>query len=157
MPTEHRWNKLSPSAVSPPSNRKMRKKWTRQPRAAHADVTQAEQAFARHSRSMKAPSQEEKNLAPNGSNGVGSAGVADANVGIGEQERMLLERRKRWVETIGPVFDHGLLTDLPPSGSVFNDLDELTQREEAGAAVVGGGGGIGIGGVGGGGVLEHEE
>lgn len=126
----------------------------------HADGTQVEQAFAKRSRNMKAASKKKKNnMAPNGSNGVGGVGVARAHVGIGEQARMLMERRKRWVETIGPVFDRDLLTALPPSGSagsIFNGLDELIQRETAGAAAVGGGG-IGVGGGGGGGVLGEEE
>ena len=109
---------------------------------------------------MKAASKKKKNMAPNGSNAVGGVGVARAHVSIGEQARMLMERRKRWIETIGPVFDRDLLTALPPSGSagsIFNDLDELIQREAAGAPAVGGGGGIGVGGGGGGGVLGDEE
>jgi len=67
-----------------------------------------------------------KKSVPNG------VGVARAHVGIGEQARMLMERRKRWVETIGPVFDKDLT--VLPEGTIFSDLDELMEREKAGAA-----------------------
>ena len=90
---EQAFAKRSPN-MEPPNNRKMKKKWTRQVRA---DATQAGQSFAKQSRNMKAPHGGAKNLAPSGSNGVGGVGVTDANVGITEQERMLLKRRKRWV------------------------------------------------------------
>ncbi|KAF8243490.1 hypothetical protein K440DRAFT_664040 [Wilcoxina mikolae CBS 423.85] len=85
---------------------------------------QVEQAFAKRSRNMKA-SKKKKNV-PNG------VGVARAHVGIGEQARMLMERRKRWVETIGPVFDKDLT--VLPEGTIFGDLDELMESEKAGAA-----------------------
>jgi transcriptional adapter 3 len=72
---------------------------------------------------MKA-SKKKKN-APNG------VGVAQARVGIGEQAKMLMERRKRWVETIGPVFDKDLT--VLPNDTIFSDMDELKEREKIGA------------------------
>ena len=73
---------------------------------------------------MKA-SKKKKNV-PNG------VGVARAHVGIGEQARMLMERRKRWIETIGPVFDKDLT--VLPADSIFDNLGELMEHEKAGGA-----------------------
>jgi transcriptional adapter 3 len=83
---------------------------------------QVEQAFAKRSRNMKA-TKKKKPVA----NGVG---VAQARVGIGEQARTLMERRRRWNETIGPVFDKDL-TRLPER-SIFENLTELVEREKVG-------------------------
>jgi len=83
---------------------------------------QVEQAFAKRSRNMKAS--KKKKSAPNG------VGVAQARVGIGEQARMLMERRKRWTDTIGPVFDKDI-TALP-KGSIFEGMEELMAREKVG-------------------------
>jgi transcriptional adapter 3 len=73
---------------------------------------------------MKA-SKKKKNV-PNG------VGVARAHVGIGEQARLLMERRKRWIDTIGPVFDKDL--GVLPEGTIFGDLQELMEKEKAEAA-----------------------
>jgi transcriptional adapter 3 len=67
-----------------------------------------------------------KKSVPNG------VGVARAHVGIGEQARLLMERRKRWVDTIGPVFDKDL--GVLPEGTIFGDLQELMEKEKAEAA-----------------------
>jgi len=73
---------------------------------------------------MKA-SKKKKNI-PNG------VGVARAHVGIGEQARLLMERRKRWIDTIGPVFDKDL--GILPEGTIFNNLNDLVEREKLEAA-----------------------
>lgn len=44
---------------------------------------------------------------------------------------MLMQRRKRWVESIGPVFEKDPMT--LPKESIFSDIDELVSREKAGA------------------------
>ncbi|KAA8910790.1 histone acetyltransferases subunit 3-domain-containing protein [Sphaerosporella brunnea] len=85
---------------------------------------QVEQAFAKRSRNMKAS--KKKKSVPNG------VGVARAHVGIGEQARLLMERRRRWVDTIGPVFDKDM--GMLPEGSIFGDLEELVEKEKAEAA-----------------------
>lgn len=60
------------------------------------------------------------------------AGVAQARLGIGDQARTLMERRKRWKETIAPVFDKDM-TRIP-SESIFNNLEVLERIEEMGGA-----------------------
>jgi len=73
---------------------------------------------------MKA-SKKKKNV-PNG------VGVARAHVGIGEQARLLMERRKRWVDTIGPVFDKDL--GVLPEGTIFDNLEDLVEKQKLEAA-----------------------
>ncbi|KAI5850684.1 histone acetyltransferases subunit 3-domain-containing protein [Tricharina praecox] len=85
---------------------------------------QVEQAFAKRSRNMKA-SKKKKNV-PNG------VGVARAHVGIGEQARLLMERRRRWVDTIGPVFDKDL--GVLPESTIFERMKELLEKEKLEAA-----------------------
>ncbi|TGZ83146.1 hypothetical protein EX30DRAFT_317159 [Ascodesmis nigricans] len=85
---------------------------------------QVEQAYTKRSRNVKA--QKKKKSVPNG------VGVGVARVGIGEQARMLMERRRRWIETIGPVFEDGL--QKLPERTVFKDLDDLVEREKNWAA-----------------------
>lgn len=66
-----------------------------------------------------------KKAVPNG------VGVAQARVGIGEAARTLMERRKKWMNSIGPVFDENI-TRLPTE-SIFEGLDELVEKEKEGA------------------------
>lgn len=73
---------------------------------------------------MKA-SKKKKNV-PNG------VGVARAHVGIGEQARLLMERRRRWVDTIGPVFDKDL--GVLPESTIFERMKELLEKEKLEAA-----------------------
>ncbi|RPB25255.1 hypothetical protein L211DRAFT_848121 [Terfezia boudieri ATCC MYA-4762] len=82
---------------------------------------QVEQAYTKRTRNFKP---KKKKVVPNG------AGVAQARLGIGDQARTLMERRKRWKETIAPVFDKDM-TRIP-SESIFNDLEELERIEEMG-------------------------
>lgn len=58
------------------------------------------------------------------------AGIAQSKMGIGDQARVLMERRKRWKETIGAVFDKDM-TRIPAE-SIFNNLEELERIEEMG-------------------------
>ncbi|KAG0636769.1 histone acetyltransferases subunit 3-domain-containing protein [Tuber brumale] len=83
---------------------------------------QVEQAYSKRTRNMKAT--KKKKVVPNG------VGVAQARVGIGEAARTLMERRKKWMTSIGPVFEEGL-TRLP-KGSIFSGLEELIEKEKEG-------------------------
>jgi transcriptional adapter 3 len=85
---------------------------------------QVEQAYSKRTRNMKAT--KKKKVVPNG------VGVAQARVGIGEAARTLMERRKKWMTSIGPVFEEGL-TRLP-KGSIFGGLEELVEKEKEGVA-----------------------
>lgn len=87
-------------------------------------LRQVEQAYSKRTRNMKAT--KKKKVVPNG------VGVAQARVGIGEAARTLMERRKKWMNAIGPVFEEGL-TRLP-RGSVFGSLEELVEKEKEGVA-----------------------
>lgn len=87
-------------------------------------LRQVEQAYSKRTRNMKAT--KKKKVVPNG------VGVAQARVGIGEAARTLMERRKKWMNSIGPVFEEGL-TRLP-RGSVFGSLEELVEKEKEGVA-----------------------
>ena len=82
-----------------------------------------EQAYTKRTRNFKP---KKKKAVPNG------AGVAQARLGIGDQARMLMERRKRWKETIGAVFEDNM-TKIP-NDSIFNNLEELERIEELGDA-----------------------
>ncbi|KAL7266510.1 Transcriptional regulator [Rhizina undulata] len=84
---------------------------------------QVEQAYSKRTRNMKAT--KKKKVVPNG------VGVAQARVGIGEAARTLMERRKRWMTTIGPVFDEGV-TKMPTE-TIFSGLEDLMEKEKVGA------------------------
>ncbi len=49
-----------------------------------------------------------------GSGVAGAAGAGMARPGIGDLTRTLMERRKRWIENIGPVFEDETLGRVPP-------------------------------------------
>ncbi|KAI5843887.1 histone acetyltransferases subunit 3-domain-containing protein [Morchella snyderi] len=85
---------------------------------------QVEQAYSKRTRNMKAT--KKKKSAPNG------VGVAQARIGIGEAARTLMERRKKWMSSIGPVFDENI-TRLPAE-SIFQSMEELLEKEKEGAA-----------------------
>jgi len=87
-------------------------------------LRQVEQAYSKRTRNMKAT--KKKKVVPNG------VGVAQARVGIGEAARTLMERRKKWMDSIGPVFEEGL-TRLPKS-SIFGGLEGLVEKEKEGVA-----------------------
>lgn len=80
---------------------------------------QLEQAYSKRSRNMKAT--KKKKNAPSG------AGVAQARMGIGEQAKAIMERRKRWIDTIGPVFEKDLA--VLPDGSIFENMEDLQEAE----------------------------
>ncbi|KAF8474262.1 histone acetyltransferases subunit 3-domain-containing protein [Kalaharituber pfeilii] len=82
---------------------------------------QVEQAYTKRTRNFKP---KKKKVVPNG------AGVAQARMGIGDQARMIMERRKRWKEIIGAVFEEDM-TRIPKE-SIFNNLEELERIEEEG-------------------------
>lgn len=51
-------------------------------------------------------------------------------MGIGDQAKTLMERRKRWKEIIGAVFEDDM-TRIP-NESIFKSLEELERIEEEG-------------------------
>ena len=85
---------------------------------------QVEQAYTKRTRNFKP---KKKKMVPNG------AGVAQARLGIGDQARTLMERRRRWKETIGAVFDKDM-TRIPTE-SIFGNLEALERIEEEGGVV----------------------
>ncbi|ERS95962.1 hypothetical protein HMPREF1624_07497 [Sporothrix schenckii ATCC 58251] len=70
-----------------------------------------------------------------GAAGAGAAGMA--RPGIGDMTRTLMERRKRWMENIGTVFDDERLQRVPrskdPNSSIFqpSEMAGLLKREKA--------------------------
>lgn len=69
-----------------------------------------------------------------GSHAVGGAS-GTARPGIGDLTKTLMERRRRWIDTIGSVFDDESLSKVPrssdPDSSIFKgeDMAELLRRE----------------------------
>lgn len=71
-----------------------------------------------------------------GGSGSGAAGVVGmARPGIGDLTRTLMERRRRWIESIGTVFDDEGIAKVPrasdPGSSIFKpaEMAELLKRE----------------------------
>jgi transcriptional adapter 3 len=68
--------------------------------------------------------------------GGAAGGVAVARPGIGDLTRTLMERRRRWIESIGTVFDDEGLVKVPrasdPDSSIFKpgEMAELVKREK---------------------------
>ena len=60
-------------------------------------------------------------------NVVNGTGVAQARLGIGDQVRVIMERRKRWKISIGPMVEETPKTI--PSDTIFGDLEELEKAE----------------------------
>lgn len=97
----------------------------------HDDLDkQVEQAYSKRTRVIKA----KKKKVPPHMNGVASSAATALEKerrGIGEAARALMDKRAKWRNGVGPVFDEGI-TGLPV-GSVFEDLDdEIRAEEEAG-------------------------
>lgn len=82
---------------------------------------QVEQSYTKRMRNLKAQGSKKKNK---GGNGVG---VGVARTGLGEATKGILERRRRWVGTIGPVFENGV-GEMRREG-VFEGLEGEVERE----------------------------
>lgn len=85
--------------------------------------TQVQGAYLKRTRTMgKSKKAKRPGGAGGGSHFVG-AGAGMARPGIGDLTKTLMERRKRWIDTIEPVFDEESLGKVPrvadPNGTIF--------------------------------------
>lgn len=76
-----------------------------------------------------------------GAGAAGSAGAGLSRPGIGDAARALMDRRRRWMDTIGPIFSEDITTVRGADDSVFSDEvmapyiaaeKERLEEEEAG-------------------------
>lgn len=98
--------------------------------------SQVNAAYLKRTRTM---GKSKKNKRPGGAGGgshfVGGA-AGTARPGIGDQTKTLMERRKRWIDTIGSVFDDENLGKVPrvqdPESSIFKPggMAELIKKEK---------------------------
>jgi transcriptional adapter 3 len=93
-------------------------------------------AFNKRTKSIKAKKKRSIGGAGGGSS-AGAGGVAGKSVekpGIGDGAKAIIERRRRWIEKVGPVFRPiEKFIRVPTSqegGSVYDDLDEYIKRAE---------------------------
>ncbi|PKS12826.1 hypothetical protein jhhlp_001038 [Lomentospora prolificans] len=96
---------------------------------------QVQSAYLKRTRTM---GKSKKNKRPGGAGGgshlVGAAGTA--RPGIGDLTRTLMERRRRWIDTIGSVFDDENLGKVPrvsdPDSSIFkaSEMAGLIKKEK---------------------------
>ncbi|OLN82899.1 Chromatin-remodeling complexes subunit NGG1 [Colletotrichum chlorophyti] len=98
--------------------------------------TQVQAAYLKRTRTM---GKSKKNKRPGGAGGGshavgGAAGMA--RPGIGDMTKTLMERRKRWIDTIGSVFDDESLGKVPrssdPDSTIFksNVMTDLMKKEK---------------------------
>ncbi|KAK9375899.1 histone acetyltransferases subunit 3-domain-containing protein [Lipomyces chichibuensis] len=94
---------------------------------------QVDQAYMKRTRTIK----NKKKRVPGNStpNGVGGAGrTAD----LGEGIKALLDKRKRWIEKIGPVFPSAEVMKRIPRKSIFEEMDGAEKNEIANSEKVDG-------------------
>lgn len=107
---------------------------------------QVQQAYLKRTRTMgKKPKKSRPGA--NGAGGVGGtaasavsgasgAAAGTARPGIGDLTKTLMERRRRWIESIGTVFDDENISRVPrasePDSSIFKpaDMADLLRREK---------------------------
>ncbi|CAM1504458.1 Fc.00g020490.m01.CDS01 [Cosmosporella sp. VM-42] len=98
--------------------------------------TQVQGAYLKRTRTMgKSKKAKRPGGAGGGSHVVGGA-AGMARPGIGDMTKTLMERRKRWIDTIEPVFDEESLGKVPriadPNSTIFNReiMQELMKKEK---------------------------
>ncbi|KFG80056.1 putative transcriptional regulator Ngg1 [Metarhizium anisopliae] len=98
--------------------------------------SQVQAAYLKRTRTMgKSKKTKRPGGAGGGSHFVGGA-AGTARPGIGDQTKTLMERRKRWIDTIGSVFDDENLGKVPrqqnPDSSIFKPeiMADLIKREK---------------------------
>lgn len=98
--------------------------------------SQVQAAYLKRTRTMgKSKKTKRPGGAGGGSHFVGGA-AGTARPGIGDLTKMLMERRRRWIDTIGSVFDDESLSRVPrvanPDSSIFkkDDMSELMKKEK---------------------------
>lgn len=92
--------------------------------------TQVQQAYLKRNRTM-GKGKAKKNrpgaaaaAAANGGAGGGAGGAGMARPGIGDHAKTLMERRRRWIDNIGPIFEDDKINRVPraadgPESSIF--------------------------------------
>ncbi len=97
--------------------------------------SQVQAAYLKRTRTMgKKP----KKARPGNAGAVAAAAAANglARPGIGDLTKMLMERRRRWIDSIGTVFDDENLGKVPrasePGSSIFqpSEMGDLMKREK---------------------------
>ncbi|GAO15241.1 hypothetical protein UVI_02006700 [Ustilaginoidea virens] len=98
--------------------------------------SQVQAAYLKRTRTMgKSKKTKRPGGVGGGSHFVGGA-AGTARPGIGDQTKTLMERRRRWIDTIGSVFDDENLNKVPrqsdPDSSIFkhSDMADLIKREK---------------------------
>ncbi|KAJ6442845.1 histone acetyltransferase subunit 3-like protein [Purpureocillium lavendulum] len=98
--------------------------------------SQVQAAYLKRTRTMgKSKKTKRPGGAGGGSHAVGGAS-ATARPGIGDLTKTLMERRRRWIDTIGSVIDDESLSKVPresdPGSSIFKkeDMAELMKKEK---------------------------
>ena len=77
-----------------------------------------------------------KKARPGAGGAAASAAAGIARPGIGDLTKTLMERRRRWIESIGTVFDGENLGKVPrvnePDSSIFKaaEMTELVKKEK---------------------------
>ncbi|KAL5625214.1 hypothetical protein BROUX41_005274 [Berkeleyomyces rouxiae] len=100
--------------------------------------TQVQNAYLKRTRTI---GKSKKNKRPGGAGGAshaagGAGGAGMARPGIGDVAKTVMERRRRWMDTIGSVFEDDNLVKVPrndePDSSIFKEVDlaELMEREK---------------------------
>ena len=88
---------------------------------------QVQQSYLKRTRTLGKGKKQQKR--PGGAGG-GSHLVAGPGVtrpGIGDVARMLMERRKKWIDSVGPVFEKGI--GRVPKESIFGDAEMAVMME----------------------------
>lgn len=98
--------------------------------------SQVQTAYLKRTRTL---GKSKKNKRPGGAGGGshfvgGPGGTGMARPGIGDQTRILMERRKKWIDTIGGVLDpeaSKIRRQRDPNSSIFKpeDMADYTRRE----------------------------
>jgi len=94
-------------------------------------------AFNKRTKSIKAKKKRSIGGAGGGSSAGAHPGVAGKSIeklGIGDSAKAIIERRRRWIEKVGPVFrpieKFIRVPTTQEGGSVYEDLDEYIKRAE---------------------------
>jgi len=102
---------------------------------------QVSDAFNKRTKSIKAKKKRSIGGAGGGSSagaqGGGFAGKSIEKPGIGDGAKAIIERRRRWVEKVGPVFRpierFVRVPTTQEGGSIYEDLNEYIKKAEEGA------------------------
>lgn len=95
--------------------------------------SQVQAAYLKRTRTM---GKTKKKARPGAAGAAASAAAGIARPGIGDLTKTLMERRRRWIESIGTVFDGENLGKVPrasePDSTIFNtaEMTELIRKEK---------------------------